>query len=289
MPARSHIHWNAASWSSPPPIKANPDFVFAGAWLGVPTTKYLYGGSWQIVVEQIRINHDEMPAIRFVLPTTGIVNEQRRISGRINRLIRIITVEREFGAGGAVVAQKLAQQLGWKLWDDALTAEIARMAHVDQESVERVDEHCDSRFYRLMKVFMRGSSERSLPVPGLDTFDADRMVQLMGRVMESAASEGNCVIVGRGAPYFLRDRADAYHVFVYAPWEEKIRRVCCSGKSEEEAVDLISTIDQERVTFVQRYFGKEWPNRHLYHLMVNSKVGEDVVVGTIISQVSKLA
>src|SRR5882724_524609 len=106
-------------------------------------------------------------------------------------MIRIITVEREFGAGGTAIAEKLAERLGWKLWDQSLTAEIARLAHVDRASVERLEERCDSRFYRLMKVFIRGSYERSLPVPGLDNLDADSMVAFMHRVIDVAATEGN--------------------------------------------------------------------------------------------------
>src|SRR5579871_320123 len=196
-------------------------------------------------------------------------------------MIREITIEREFGAGGTAIAEKLAERLGWKLWDQALTTEISRLAHVDQACVDRLDERCDPLFYRLMKVFIRGSYERSLPVAGLAHFDADSMVAFMHRVIDGAASEGNCVIVGRGAPYFLRDREDAFHIFVYAPWEEKLRRVMASGKSEEEAVELLSSIDQERATFIQKYFGKEWPNRHLYHLMINSKIGDDRVVRAI--------
>jgi cytidylate kinase len=201
-------------------------------------------------------------------------------------MIRVITIEREFGAGGTAIAEKLAERLGWKLWDQALTTEIARLAHVDQASVDRLDERCDPLFYRLMKVFIRGSYERSLPVTGLAHFDADSMVAFMHRVIDGAASEGNCVIVGRGAPYFLRGREDAFHVFVYAPWEEKIQRVKATGKSEEEAVELLSTIDQERATFIQKYFGKEWPNRHLYHLMINSKIGDDRVVQAIQNQLA---
>ena len=203
-------------------------------------------------------------------------------------MIRIITVEREYGSGGAAIAEKLAGQLGWKLWDQSLTAEIARLAHVDPESVARVDERCDSLLYRLMKVYMRGSFERSLPTAGMDRFDADTMVGLMQRVIERAAADGNCVIVGRGAPYFLREREDAFHVFVYAPWDEKIRRVRMSGKSEAEAVELVSEIDQERATFIRKYFGAEWPTRHLYHLMINSKVGDESVLKTILDEVSML-
>ena len=148
-------------------------------------------------------------------------------------MIRTITVEREYGAGGGVIAKKLAKRLGWKLWDQQLTSEIARVAKVDQSVVERMDERCDSLFYRLMKVFMRGSMEQSLAVRGMDHFDADSMVEFMQRVISGAASEGNSVIVGRGAPFLLRHRADTFHVFVYAPLDEKVRRLREAGKSEE--------------------------------------------------------
>jgi cytidylate kinase len=114
------------------------------------------------------------------------------------------------------------------------------------------------------------------------------MVVFMQRVIEGAAAAGNCVIVGRGAPYLLRGRPDTFHVFVYAPLEEKIRRVRALGKSEAEAVELVGAIDQDRAIFVKKYFGKEWPSRDLYHLMINSKVGDDVVVRTILDEMATL-
>jgi cytidylate kinase len=204
-------------------------------------------------------------------------------------VIRTITVEREYGAGGGAIAKKLAQRLGWKLWDQELTCEIARVAKVDQAVVERLDERCDSMFYRLMKVFMRGSMEQSLPMRGMDHFDADSMVEFMRRVISGAASEGNSVIVGRGAPFLLRQRPDTFHVFIYAPFEEKLRRLREAGKSESEAAEEIESVDRQRVIFVRRYFGMEWPTRELYHMMINSKVGDDVVVDTILNQMHSLA
>jgi cytidylate kinase len=200
-------------------------------------------------------------------------------------VIRTITVEREYGAGGGAIAKRLADRLGWKLWDQALTCEIARVAKVDQSVVERMDERCDSVFYRLMKVFMRGSMEQSLPVAGMDHFDADSMVEFMRRVISGAASEGNSVIVGRGAPFLLRDRPDTFHVFVYAPFDEKIRRLCEAGKREEEAAEEIANVDRQRVIFVRKYFGMEWPTRELYHMMINSKVGDEVVIDTILNEI----
>lgn len=202
-------------------------------------------------------------------------------------MIRTITIEREYGAGGGVIAKKLAERLGWKLWDQELTGEIARLAKVDQAIVERMDERCDSMFYRLMKVFMRGSMEQSLPVRELDHFDADSMVAFMRRVISGAASDGNSVIVGRGAPFLLRDRPDTFHVFIYAPLEEKIRRLREAGKTEEQAEEEILNVDRQRVLFVRKYFGMEWPTRELYHMMINSKVGDDAVIDTIVHEIQR--
>jgi cytidylate kinase len=203
-------------------------------------------------------------------------------------VIRIVTIEREYGAGGAVIAEKLAARLNWKLWDQALTEEIARQAHVDRGSVERLEERVDPLFYRLMKVFMRGSYERSLPVENLEYLDCEKLVPFMTRVIEGVAAAGNCVIVGRGAPYVLRARDDAFHVFVYAPRDEKMRRLLSAGKSEAEAAELIDSVDQERAAFVKTYFGKDWPTREFYHLMINSKVGDELVVRTVLGETSRL-
>ena len=200
-------------------------------------------------------------------------------------MIRTITVEREYGAGGGAIARKLAHRLGWKLWDDQLACEIARLAKVDQAAVQRLDERCDPLFYRLMKVFMRGSLEQSIAIGGMEHFDADSMVQFMRRVIAGTASEGNSVIVGRGAPFLLRDRADSFHVFIYAPLEEKLRRLRAAGKREAEALEEISTVDRERVVFVRKYFDMEWPTRELYHLMINSKVGDQTVIDTILAEI----
>ena len=55
-----------------------------------------------------------------------------------------------------------------------------------------------------------------------------------------------------------------------------------------EAAGLVEAIDQERATFVKKYFGKEWPNRHLYHMMINSAVGDEVVIRTILDEIETL-
>ena len=202
--------------------------------------------------------------------------------------VRVVTVEREYGSGGAIIAQRLAAHLGWKLWDHEITVEIARRANVDPHTAARCDERVDSLLYRLFKVYARGSYERALPVSESRYFDTDHMVAMMERVVGEFADRGNCVIVGRGAPYFLRNRPDAVHVFVYAPVEEKVRRLRSIGQSEKEAHRLIEEVDRERAAFIHHYFGKEWPYRPLYNLMINSKFGDEHVVDTILAQIAAL-
>lgn len=196
-------------------------------------------------------------------------------------MFRLITIEREFGCGGAVIATRLAEHLGWKVWDKLLTEEIARIAHVDPRAVRRCDERMDSRLHRLAKVFWRGSYERSTPL-GQQVFDTDRMMTMMQDIMNHIAQEGNAVIVGRGAPYFLREHPDAFHVFLYAPRAEKIRRTIADGHSQDEADEMVDTIDRERVAYVKHYFNADWPTRSLYHLMLNTAVGNEPVVKTIL-------
>ena len=72
------------------------------------------------------------------------------------------------------------------------------------------------------------------------------MVEIGEQVMQEIAGHGNCVIVGRGAPYHLRERRDAFHVFMYAPRAEKLRRIQKQGKSLREA-ERLSFVLAERV------------------------------------------
>jgi cytidylate kinase len=198
-------------------------------------------------------------------------------------VFRIITVEREFGCGAPVIAAQLARSLGWKLWDQELTEEIAKVANVDCSEVERREERVDSRLYRLAKVFWRGSYERGAHLSEAQAFDADCMMRMMHEVLEKIANDGNAVIVGRGAPYLLRERKDAFHIFMYAPRPEKIRRVVAAGKTSKEAEELVDTIDRERMAYVKHYFNAEWPNRTLYHMMINTVIGDHNVIESILS------
>jgi cytidylate kinase len=140
-------------------------------------------------------------------------------------MIRVITIEREYGSGGADIAKQVAGRLGWKLWDQLLTNEIARLMDCDNRVVEEREEKRDPLFYRLFKAFMRGSFEGSLNAPRLKMADTECIREVTERVVRATAEGGKCVIVGRGSAYYLQSRRDAFHVFVYAPFDAKVRRL----------------------------------------------------------------
>jgi cytidylate kinase len=197
-------------------------------------------------------------------------------------MFRLVTIEREYGCGAGAIAAQLADHLGWRLWDRLLTEEIARLAKVDQSAVRRCDERMDSRLHRLARSFWRGSYERNSAALGSQMFDADCMVAMMQETMNKIGHEGNAVVVGRGAPYLLRENSDAFHVFLYAPRAEKIRRTMLEGHTEQEAAEQVDSVDRERMAYVKHYFNADWPTRSLYHLMLNTAVGNEPVIQTII-------
>jgi cytidylate kinase len=197
-------------------------------------------------------------------------------------MIKIITIEREYGCGGGDIAQKVAAQLGWKLWDQRLTEEIARLAHCPKAVVEAREEKNDPLYYRLLKSFMRGSYEGGINAPKLNLVDSETILRITRRVVEHAAERDHCLIVGRGSQQFLKDRQDTLRVFLYAPREQKVRRLLARGKSEKEAEELVDTVDRGRGEFIQKYFNVEWPDRAIYHTMINTAVGDEAVVHMIL-------
>ncbi|HXA64134.1 MAG TPA: cytidylate kinase-like family protein [Bryobacteraceae bacterium] len=203
-------------------------------------------------------------------------------------MINVITIDREYGSGAGNIAEKLGKKLGWKLWDQLLTTEIARIMDCECRAVEEREERRDALHYRLFKAFMRGSFEGTLNAQRMKIADADCIREAAEKIVLEAGREGNCVIVGRGSAYYLRSNPCAFHVFVYAPLEDKVQRLRKLGKSEEEAYLLAQTVDEDRAAYIKQYFEVEWPDRHLYHLMVNSSMGEEVVVEMILDSIGML-
>ena len=201
---------------------------------------------------------------------------------KVDKMINTVTIEREYGSGGGEIAQLVSEHLGWKLWDQLLTEEIARLAECPKSVVQRREERTDPLYYRLFKSFLRGSYEGSLNAYKLKLVDSESILKITERVVQHAAKAGNSVIVGRGSQHFLRNRPDTLRVFLYAPREDKLRRLLARGKSQKDAEQLVDTVDRERTDFVKKYFHVDWPDRGVYHTMINTVIGEQAVLKIIL-------
>jgi cytidylate kinase len=205
-------------------------------------------------------------------------------------MIRAVTIEREFGSGGSEIAAKLAQLLGWKLWDHELTREIARRTNSTPQAVEQREWKNDPAVYRVFKSFLRGAFEGGLPpTDRLELLDARRIAAVSQLAVNHALSYGPCVIVGRGSQYFLRNRKDVFRAFLYASRTSKIHRLITSGAPQEKAIRDVDTIDKDRAAFIKTYLKLTWPDHDLYDVMFNTETGGSFVADMLVRCVQQVA
>jgi cytidylate kinase len=192
---------------------------------------------------------------------------------------RVLTIDRELGSGGSLIAKKIATWLNWKLLDEDLIAAIAASAHVDPKVVKEFDEQSNTVLKRLAarpaRLGVNPINHANAAAEKPHFFDAGRMSELTRKVVEEAHIKGNCVIVGRGAQCILQHKDDVFRAFVYAPFAERAHRLQLRLQPGINVEQRIRDVDQERAEFLLQNFGKCWNNPHLYNVMLSSSENED--------------
>jgi cytidylate kinase len=198
-------------------------------------------------------------------------------------MYRALTVAREFGSGGGHVAAMVAERLHWRLLDSALISEIARAAKVDPDLARKYDEQVDSWVHRVSRrALWRGAFEGVAIVAETEIFDAETVRALSSSLIREACEQGDCVIVGRGGQCVLQDRKDVFHVFIYAPWNEKVARIRKRMPDEAHVKELIESTELARTQYVRLNFDCNRTDPHLYHMLISSALGEDAAVAAIV-------
>jgi cytidylate kinase len=200
----------------------------------------------------------------------------------IENMFRVVTIAREYGSGGAAIARRVAQNLGWRLLDNDLVEAVARWANVDVRTARLYDECVDSWWHRINRAGVWSAAIMAGASPAdVQFFDADAIAAIAQEVILRAASKGNCVIVGRGAQCVLRDWTGVLHVFAYGSWPERMARVQERLGSDCDAAKLLQSVDRTRAASVRRYFGCDWKDPQLYHMMLNTQLGIENVASII--------
>ncbi|HKG95254.1 MAG TPA: cytidylate kinase-like family protein [Gemmatimonadaceae bacterium] len=190
----------------------------------------------------------------------------------------IITISRLYGSGGSEVAGRVAAGLGWTLLDTEIVDRVARRMRTTPAAVQALDERVPSFAERVARLLALGdlgtTGEFQVPTTGDALAPADeRQIVETERVIREAAARGPAVVVGRGAQAMLAERADAMHVFVYAPRDALVRRVMArepGARGRAEAERLVDETNRQREQYVRRHWDRAWRAHENYDLCVNT-------------------
>jgi len=178
----------------------------------------------------------------------------------------VITIERRYASGGHEIGKKLAEALGYKLYDRNILLQAAQTLEIPFYNIEALEESSPGNILmNLSKTPLGGlSGNKNLPL-------ADQLFLEEKRIVEKAAEEGNCVIVGRASGYILKERKNSLHVFIYADHEKRLQRAIeREGIQKSEAESAMKKNDKRRKNFYNALTTHEWGDPKNYDLYMNA-------------------
>lgn len=190
-------------------------------------------------------------------------------------MYNIITIERRYASGGHEIGKRLAEALGYKLYDRNILLEAAQKLDIPFFKIETLEESSSGNILmNLSRTPLGGlSGNKELPL-------ADKLFLEEKRIIEKAAGEGNCVIVGRASGYILREMENSLQVFIYADHEKRLQRAIeREGIQKQEAENAMKKNDKRRRNFYNSVTNQEWDDPKHYEMYLNAgKLGIDLCI-----------
>lgn len=192
---------------------------------------------------------------------------------------RIITISREFGSGGRSIGRAVTERLGYRFYDQEIIMQVAQESGLSKEIVEKYDEYATHKNSFLYSIAVNAGGDA---YGGLSFANQVQIAQ--SNVIKALAEEGNCVIVGRGADYILRDRDDCLHVFIHADMSSRAKRVVeLYGETDKKIEDRLRDKDAKRKVFYRSFTLRDWGLCDNYDLSLDSaKIGIEKCVDIIV-------
>lgn len=195
---------------------------------------------------------------------------------------KIITVSREFGSGGRTVGRLVAEKLGYKFYDDEIIERVMAKSGLSREIVEKYDEYATHKNSFLYSIAVNTGNGAYNTLSFADQVHISQM-----QVIKEMAEEGDCVIIGRGADYILRDRADALHTFIRADLDFRAKHIIETyGETDQRIETRIKDKDAKRKVYYRSFTMREWGLMENYDIMLNSgEIGieacADIICGIV--------
>ncbi len=184
----------------------------------------------------------------------------------------IVTISRQFGAGGKTIGKIVAEKLKYQLIDDEIIENVAKMAKVPLKWAQAIENEAGGtllKFISGLKPSRKSLIDRCME-DHCGYLDEPTYVELVYKVIERIADEGNSVIIGRGGQYVLQGNKDAWHILLVA---DKPDRVAFMEKhynlSTELATEVVDKMSKRRVNIYKKFGKTDYDQPYLYHLVLN--------------------
>lgn len=185
--------------------------------------------------------------------------------------IDLITISRQFGAGGSELAAALAARLGWRVFDRELIDRVAERLSWDPHTVEALDERPPALWTRIAASLMFAPMDCPVSVESSDVLNPDVVSHAANAAILDAARTPRVVIVGHGAQMIFRNRPDTLHLRLVAPAADRVQRVMLRKHCDRATAEaLLPRIEHGRDAYVHRYYHVDRSDPLLYHLQINT-------------------
>ncbi len=182
----------------------------------------------------------------------------------------VITISRQFGAGGKTLGRMIAGKLGYNLVDEDVIQKVAEKANVSKDWVESVEKEAGGKLVNFMNGLISKSYIERVVGEGRGYLDEDIYVDILNEVIRKTAEEGNVVIIGRGGQYILQDYPDAFHILLVAEEKDRIAFMEKHYKmSRTEAVRIVGDYDKRRANLYRKFGKTGYDQPNLYHVVLN--------------------
>ena len=192
----------------------------------------------------------------------------------------VITISRQFGAGGKTLGEMVSNELGYSLFDNELIQMVAEEAKVSAIRIENIEKESSGKFRKFLSGMLpknlsgmvpRAVADQRSEGKAAESISEEVYVDLLHEIINKIYEGGNAVIIGRGSQYILKDKQDAFHVLVAANKDDRgkflVNKYGLSPKEAMQAVDL----DDKRRKNLFRKFGKtDYDQPLCYHLVLNT-------------------
>lgn len=182
----------------------------------------------------------------------------------------VITISRQFGAGGLTLGKLLAERIGYTFVSDEIIKLVAKEARVSQNWVKMVEKEAGGKLQR----FISGLVPRSLVDRVLDDqsgyIDEEIYVDMLGQIITRIADEGNCIILGRGGQYILKDHPDVFHLLLIADKNHRIEFMQNKYRlTHSQAVQAINVEGKRRTNLYRKFNKTDYDRPDHYHMTLN--------------------